>query len=427
MRENASEERHFKPLIVRDPMSEGNMLLAGSPQVLIIPLSGQIAQPVAKPLTETKALGAALLTGYDAGPALRAARGMVLSRGSRMTVHRWPHLLFAAAAFLFPACISITARPGEVITPDAVAKGNSTTAGKATESARKTDFGIFRPGDSVATKPIAKDAATTAQKPQPASPGPSPPGAPVAPPVPAGGVASANEPNAFRLAGTATVIPEQPLIAAARAYIEGRPERAIEAIAGLDKSNQDFVLAMLPALVRGATADLVNDPVAVAMLVEQLRSAAARLEPRAALHVDAALFCRTVVWFGRYDPRPENEPYKPNDKAQLYIEVRNLVSQPAVGPRGETFLTNTRGLVEIRDAHGKLVPQPDAADSRRLHEVARFEDKKFTRTPLHDFHVVYTFPVPSQPGVYTITVQLSDAAGRRAVKTAPVQFLVAGP
>src|SRR5437867_3328241 len=118
-----------------------------------------------------------------------------------MTVHRWPHLLFAAAAFLFPACISITAGPGEVIPPDTV----------------------------------AKDAAPTAQKPQPASPGPSPPGAPVAPPVPSGGVASANEPNAFRLAGSATVIPEQPLLAAARAYIEGRPERAIEAIAGLDK------------------------------------------------------------------------------------------------------------------------------------------------------------------------------------------------
>ena len=188
-----------------------------------------------------------------------------------MTVHRRPLFVFAAAAFLFPACISITAQPGEIAPPEAIAKAKADAAAKTNESARKTDFGIFRPGDSVATKPIAKDA-TIAQKPQPANAGPTPPGAPVAPPVPKGG---AGDTNTVQLAGVrSSVVPDHPLLAAARAYIEARPERAIEAIAGLDKTNQDFVLAMLPALVRGATADIVNDPVPVAVLAEQLRSAA---------------------------------------------------------------------------------------------------------------------------------------------------------
>ena len=122
-----------------------------------------------------------------------------------------------------------------------------------------------------------------------------------------------------------------------------------------------------------------------------------------------------------------NKPYRPNEQAQLYIEVRNLVSQPAVGPRGERYLTHARAVAEVRDAHTKLVPLPDTTDYRRRVEVVRFETKRYTHSPIQDFHVLYAFPVPSQPGVYTITVELSDAAGQRKVKTAPVEFTVAGP
>jgi hypothetical protein len=41
--------------------------------------------------------------------------------------------------------------------------------------------------------------------------------------------------------------------------------------------------------------------------------------------------------------------------------------------------------------------------------------------------VLYIFSAPPAPGVYTITVELRDAAGRRVAKTAPTQFCVAGP
>ena len=127
------------------------------------------------------------------------------------------------------------------------------------------------------------------------------------------------------------------------------------------------------------------------------------------------------------NPGRVNKPYRPNDQAQLYLEVRNLVSQPAAGPRGQPYLTHARGRAEIRDAYGKLVPQPHPDDYRRRVEVVEFEEKKRTQSPVQDFHILYNFPVPATPGVYTITVTVSDAAGRRSVTTQPVEFRVAGP
>ena len=209
-----------------------------------------------------------------------------------------------------------------------------------------------------------------------------------------------------------------------RAFIEGRQERAIEHIMALDKPNQDLVLAILPILARGATADLTNDTLAIAVLVDQLRSAAARLEPRAPLRVDTVLFCREVYGFGRYDARQPNEPYRPNAQAQLYLEIRNLVSQPAVGPRGEKYLTQVRAAIEIRDAYNNIVsfadPDDAAAASRPCATTPNATVTRRSRTS-----TCFTFPVPPTPGVYTATVELRD--DRPAVmRTTPVEFRVAG-
>ena len=275
---------------------------------------------------------------------------------------------------------------------------------------RKSEFAIYpsRPGETVPTKPVAKDA-TAVQKNNSGSSGVNSAGqlVPPMPPSYAGGT-TATDPGVLPMAVARTpVATEPPLLAAVRAFIEGRQERAIEHIMALDKPNQDLVLALLPVLARGATADLTSDTVAIAMLLEQLRSAAARLEPRAPLRVETVLFCREVYGFGNYDARPPNEPYRPNGQARLYLEVRNLVSQPSAGPRGEKFLTQVRASVEIRDAHNNIVPLPDPDDARRRLPVFRFDSRRFSHPPLQDFHVVYHFPVPTAPGVYTATIELA--------------------
>ena len=319
---------------------------------------------------------------------------------------RWPlFTLVALSAVALPACLHI----GPTVVPPAKADAQ---AKHAPPVAPRFEFGTL---PKVPGTVVPMNAAAPPAKPEAVAQKPAPPANPVRP-------AGSGEPGPFPLPA-ATVPPEPPLLAAIRAYSEGRPDQAIEIIRKMDKPNQEFVLAVLPILARGATADLSNDPATAAALVEQLRGAEARLEPHAALKIEKVAFCTDVEGFGRFVPRPADNPYKANDRAQLYLELRNLGNQPT----GDGFLTHVHAAVEIRDANGKLVPQTDPDDHRRRVPVVKYEKRLVTRSPLGDFHVLYIFAAPPAPGVYTVSVQLSDAAGRRTATSQPAEFRVAGP
>lgn len=329
-----------------------------------------------------------------------------------MTAHRRPLLLSAAAAaLLLPACLVIPVQPG---LPAPAEKRDKPPAPPKTDA---DQFASLRPGTVVPTNPAARDAATarktagtdaTAEPPGPPPPnaletagGPPGPFPPIVPPP-------AAEPTWLRFV---------------RAHAEGHPDRAMGALQALDPLNQELLLALVPALSKLATTDLAADPTAAAVLAEQLRAATARLEQRAALRVENVVLCRWVDGFGRYNPRPIGQPYHPNDQAQLYLEVRNLGSEPAPGPNGETHLTRAGVAVEVRDAHGNKVEQPD--NGQRRVRVVQYEKQLRTRGPVHDFHLLHPFPVPTTPGVYTVTVEVRDPAGR-AARSAPVEFRVSG-
>jgi hypothetical protein len=351
-----------------------------------------------------------------------------------MTVHRRPLLLIAGAALVLPACISISARPTPLTPPEVAAKISVEGAARAVEPPRRnaSQFAIYpsRPGETVPTKAVAKDAATAQKLPS----RPAPPDelvGPVPPPNPFTTTSAeapvARDPSFLQLTPRSAIGIESPLLAAFRAHMDGKPERAFGAIAELDRANQELILAILPVLSRGAAANLTADPMTTAALVEQLHGAAARLEPLAALRIEAALFCDNVTGFGQYTPWGVNKPYRPNEQAQLYLEVRNLVSQPAADAKGERYLTQARCRAEVRDAYGKLVPLPDPNDYHRRVNVLEFERKLQTRAPVQDFHILCRFPAPTTPGVYAVAVTVSDAAGRRSVTSQPIEFRVAGP
>jgi hypothetical protein len=222
--------------------------------------------------------------------------------------------------------------------------------------------------------------------------------------------------------------PEPPLLAAMRAYVENRPDDAIRHLEKLDKPNQEFALAVMPVLARGAAMNLAApDPQEAAHLVEQLSGAAARLESKAAMKVEKVAFCKRATGFGRFDPWPEAEPYRPNDLAVLYVEVRNVGSAPAPGPAGEGWVSRAVVSLEVRDAKGGLVEQIDPADYRQRVPVARFEHADHTRSPLRDYSRTYRIKIPPTPGVYTVTVEVKDPASGRSARSQPAEFRVAGP
>lgn len=334
-----------------------------------------------------------------------------------MTAHRRPLLLsVATAALVCPACI-----PAQTI-PETHDKLTTTTNTRGTETTRRDVFGELpsRPGEVVAIRPSPKPENIAASQGSSNT-------ATILPPSDVKPIAV--PPGSLPSVVTGPLTPthkDSPMLAALKAYADGKPNDAIDILKSLDGANQEFVLAVMPILARGATADLASDPNAVAVLVDQLETAAARLEARAALRIENLAFCGKVAGFGRYDLWPEGQPYHPNDQAQLYLEVRNLLSTPTTGPHGETHLTHAKVAVEIKDAHGVLVKQPDPEDWRRRVDVARFEKKLFSRGPVHDFHILYSFPVPTTPGVYTVTVEVRDPNNRR-VRGTPKEFRVTGP
>ena len=230
-----------------------------------------------------------------------------------MTVRRWP-LLIALATGPLPGCILV----GPSSTPaEPPAKVAPPPAPAPTPVASLPS----RPGEKIATR---KTTPTVASRP------PATAELPEAPQPPEGLTPVAAEPTPFPLLPPTASAADSPLLAALRAYVENRPDRAIEHLKSLDKTSQDFVLAVLPLLVRGSQLKANGaDPNEVAVLVDQMHAAAARLEPRAALRIDKVVFCQRVSGFGRYDPWPDNTPYRPSDIAELYMEVRYLTSEPA--------------------------------------------------------------------------------------------------
>jgi hypothetical protein len=181
-------------------------------------------------------------------------------------------------------------------------------------------------------------------------------------------------------------------------------------------------------VIRGSQLNLaVPDPHDAAALAEQLTAMATTLEGKAALRVDKVVFCRRATSFGRFDPWPEAQPYRPNDLAVLYVELRHVGSEPATGPDGEGFVSRAVVDLEVRDAAGRLIEQTDPTDWRRRVSVARFEHTDYTRSPLRDYSRTYRISVPSKPGVYTVTVEVRDPAGNRTARSQPAEFRVAGP
>jgi hypothetical protein len=340
-----------------------------------------------------------------------------------MTVPRWPLLILLATGPL-PGCLVIggsSSPPAEtppptpkVVAPPPVEANNQKFATLPS-----------RPGQKIPANTVAR---TTAPPPTVAGRPPLAAQSPEAPPPPDGVMPAAGEPAALPLLAALPTTPESPLLLAVRAYVDNRPDKAIEHLKSLDKSSQDFVLAVLPLLVRGAAMKANgSDPGELAVLAEQMHASAARLESRAALRIDKVVFCQWLAGFGRYDPWPENTPYRPNNVAELYVEVRHLTSEPTTTAKGEQFTTRAVLSVEIRDAKGRIIDQPDHDDHRLRVPVRREECVEVTRTPPRDYWRRIRVFVPPAAGVYTATVEVRDVVSGRTAKSRPTQFTVAGP
>jgi hypothetical protein len=214
--------------------------------------------------------------------------------------------------------------------------------------------------------------------------------------------------------------PDPPLVAAIRAYLDNRPDEAVKHLKGLDKTNQELMLQLIPALVRASQVDLSRaTPHEIGVLAGQLDAPAAALATRGPLFVEKACFCRWVKNFGRYDPLPDRHAFPPGALAELYLEVKNVPSEPTSSPpEGDGYVTRLACTLQLRDAAGGVVELTD--QSRKAVPALAETKRDFTRSPIRDYFLLFRFPVPGKPGEYKVVVEVRDPATGRAVsKTMP--------
>jgi hypothetical protein len=332
-----------------------------------------------------------------------------------MAVNRWVvHLLLLLGLPTLPACF-ISTRPRATDTNAEPATKTAWVSGHPVE----TSFAVLPrvPGERVPlqettppghseTMPVAADGGseqiTRPAVPDDVAPPAGPPGPlpPITIPTP--------------------TPPEPPLLAAVRAYLDNHPERAVEHLNALDKANQDLVLQLVPALVQASRMNMRQaSPLELGVLQGQLERPVAALSARAPLAVEKACFCRAVSNFGRYDPWPDGHAFRPGSLAGLYVEVRNVPSVPASTPTdGPGFVTELVCTLQIRDRAGTPVPLVvvDPNNKKKLVPMLYTTKRDFTRSAVRDYYVAFWFPAPPQPGAYTVSFEVRDPAGQRAVE-----------
>jgi hypothetical protein len=205
------------------------------------------------------------------------------------------------------------------------------------------------------------------------------------------------------------------LVAAVRAYIDNKPELAVEHLRGLDKPNQDLMLQLIPPMVRLSQLNMNRaGPVELGLLVNQLETPTQMLASRAPLIITKSEFCRRIRGFGRYEPLPEGHTFHPGDLAELYVEIKNVPAvSMASAKTGDAYLTELSTTLRIRDTSGNTV---DIINSQGQ-AVAILPDQRreVTQSPLRDYHIPFLIPVPKKPGSYTVFFEILDPETGRAV------------
>lgn len=193
-------------------------------------------------------------------------------------------------------------------------------------------------------------------------------------------------------------IPEPPLLAALRCYLNRRPTEAVQQLERYDRPNQEMLLALLPlaSLLTETSLNKAN-PQQVAAVMAQLQSLLVPLRKRADLVIDKMCFCSRIDRFGVYEPLPPDYAFRPGERVELYVEVQNFTSEPD-GPR---YVTRLISSAEIKDFAGEIVQQYELKDK---------EKPDYSRTPRHDFYNKYTIPLPHdlRPNSYTLWIVVTD-------------------
>ena len=213
------------------------------------------------------------------------------------------------------------------------------------------------------------------------------------------------------------VKPDPPLVAALRAFLDERPEDAVGHLRGMKSSNEELMLQLIPTIVHASRIDMETSSAGqMGMLAEELERAMRAVAARSPMVIKKAVFCRWVEGYGRYGPFPDDQLFQAGSPVELYAEIGNIPSVPISKENGSTkYVTHLEWTLQLRDATGNVVETQD--QNRRPVLKLRQSRREETQSQIRDYFMKFVFIVPSEPGSYTVTFEVTDQAHRSVSKT----------
>ena len=179
--------------------------------------------------------------------------------------------------------------------------------------------------------------------------------------------------------------------------VANRQERALQAIPGIEPSDQEFWQQTFWAMSNYFDSESIPHPADRAtQTVAQLRTAINRLQPNANLELRNVAFCHKITSFGNYE-RFGRDEFNPGQRVLVYAEVENFRSEPTNDSQYRTILKSTIEILKPGDQGGTIERIPFSAT----------ED--LCRNPRRDYFHSYEFTVPQRialgPHVLKLTVE----------------------
>ncbi len=194
------------------------------------------------------------------------------------------------------------------------------------------------------------------------------------------------------------------LLRALELMFTDRPREAIKYLQVYDKDTQEIFLRLLPPLtifVRKSLDEM--SPQEIAVIDQQLNGLLQKIRPRSELQISQMAYCKRIRGFGSYDSLPDNHTFltgvenRPGELVQLYVELKNFVSEPS---KTNEYVTKLSCAIELHDTNNRKVWS---------HHFDRNETTHRRAARLTDFYSNYSFYVPNLPaGTYQLTVQIVD-------------------
>ncbi|MCS6975592.1 MAG: hypothetical protein NZM31_01110 [Gemmatales bacterium] len=196
------------------------------------------------------------------------------------------------------------------------------------------------------------------------------------------------------------------------AYLEDRPDLALELLGGYPRRDQEMLLRLLPIVARvdkgGLFSGAASDEERVNVL-ETLRALVQEMQVEAPLVITRIAFCREIHSFGRGELYPSNH-FRAGDRAAVYLEIENLADEKTQEGR---FIARLASTLTIQRGERVIKSLP----------VQNLPDWSWSPRNDHFSVIRFQFPRDLEPGLYLLTVTVTDeSTGRQASKQLPFRI-----